>query len=75
MRINLLFSEIPYLTKLVVRFKNGDFNFSEEIPTWVRLGSKLSNRLREDIEKVFNDHFFSSLIMIHHFDGDNSREC
>ena len=34
-RINLLFSAIPYLTGLVERFKNGEIDFSTEIPTWV----------------------------------------
>ncbi|MBP6089718.1 MAG: recombinase family protein [Crocinitomicaceae bacterium] len=35
LKINLLFSVIPYLTGLAEGKKNGDFNFSTEIPTWV----------------------------------------
>jgi hypothetical protein len=35
LKINLLFSVIPYLTGLAKGKKNGDFNFSTEIPTWV----------------------------------------
>lgn len=34
-RINLLFAAIPYLTGLVERYKNGEIDFSTEIPTWV----------------------------------------
>ncbi|MFM2039545.1 MAG: hypothetical protein RLZZ493_134, partial [Bacteroidota bacterium] len=35
LKINLLFSVIPYLTGLAAGKKNGDFDFSAEIPTWV----------------------------------------
>ena len=34
-KINLLFSAIPYLTRLVEDYKKGDSNFSAKIPTWV----------------------------------------
>jgi hypothetical protein len=34
-KINLLFSAIPYLMRLVARYKNGDSDFSAKIPTWV----------------------------------------
>jgi hypothetical protein len=73
-RINLLFSTIPYLTRLVERFKKGDFNFSEEIPTWVRLGSRFFKKLREDIEAIAKD-FCRDFFMIYYFNSDNSREC
>jgi site-specific DNA recombinase len=35
-RINLLFSTIPYLSGLLERYKNGDSELFNEIPTWVR---------------------------------------
>ncbi|TNF48871.1 MAG: recombinase family protein [Bacteroidetes bacterium] len=34
-RVNLLFSAIPYLIRLLEAYKNGDSAFSAEIPTWV----------------------------------------
>ncbi len=35
LKINLLFSVIPYFTGFAEGKKNGDFDFSAEIPTWV----------------------------------------
>ncbi len=34
-RINLVFSAIPYLLGIIEDKKNGDFDFSTKIPTWV----------------------------------------
>ena len=53
-RINLLFSEIPYLTGLVEGYKNGDFDFLAKIPTWVGQRSELLNFLKEDVERLSN---------------------
>jgi len=35
-------------------YKKGDSNFSAKIPTWVGERSALSNRLREDVERIAN---------------------
>ena len=52
-RINLLFAAIPYLTGLVERYKNGEIDFSTEIPTWVGQRSEISN-FYTDLKEVTN---------------------
>lgn len=55
-KINLHISVIPYLTGFARGKKNGDFDFSAEIPTWVGKSSRISNELRKDIAHTMKDH-------------------
>ncbi len=54
LKINLLFSAIPYLASISSENKKRDFDFLTEIPAWVGKKSNISNLLKDDIEKISN---------------------